>query len=122
MTDGVITFQPDQRDEDGYYLLFPGNTHVFEFTMPTVGTLNISLTHTLQSAQDSSLNCWFSSKPLDGVMFQYDSELHNFQPGRATRTINLQSEADATAGRTLYFNISNLQNKLNGYTLMFVES
>jgi hypothetical protein len=130
LPDGVSLFQNDERDEDGYYQLLPDHRHVFEFTVPAGGLAGIQMIHHLTTAQDSTLVVWFSTDPLDGVLFRGQCDLENFRMSRAQRTIvfydawtnELEDVLTLPSERTYYLNVANLQNRINGYKLTISDA
>lgn len=116
------------RDPDHYYMIMPGQTLVFPFKIPMLGSHTIEHVHVLDEAQDWTISCWFSEKPLDNVLFERVDHWNEHKLGRVTRKFELWdelvlSEDDTRIGLSAfpvyYVNIRNLQNRINTFKLVF---
>ena len=127
LPDGVFEISEPNRDEDGYYMLGAGITHVFPFVVPRDGRIALSFVHHVPGTQDLSIRCWFSARPFAEALFRED-HVDVFAMPRLGRTIEiwdnlLVPEGDARlclpAAQRVFFNVSNMQNSTNGYRLEF---
>lgn len=129
--DAVInTFQPDQRDSFGQYVILPGHIHIFPFTVPMFGKVSLELTHILTNSQDFSICAWVSERPLDRMVLQQG--IGHFKLIRRQTIFEIndqflkQGDDDhrlfLESGRTFYVNVKDLQNRQNAYELFLEES
>lgn len=125
---GTFIIEVEDRDPDSYYQIQAGQTFIFPFTVPLFSSIHIGALHTMESAQDWSMSCWVSEKPLDCLQFQFDDMWNEHKMGRILREYEIWDqlvlgEGDARkgleAGKTYYFNVRNLQNRYNQFKLMF---
>jgi hypothetical protein len=125
----IKLFQPEDRDNWGQYQILSGQTHVFAFTVPINGTVNIGVSHILPNSQDYSLDVWISEEPLDGLVLQ--NGFGHYKPTRRLREFLINDMFTEMRGddkmflipaRTYYVNVKNLQNRVNGYELNIDET
>ncbi len=128
LPEGTVIFTPDNRDDDGYYMIMPGQSYLFPCRVPFLGTLTITAIHTGTGGQDFSLDTWFSLKPLGQSLYLGRSNLDNFRLGRLVRTFviwdNLSvnpgdGRAGAPSNVDIYLNIKNQSNSTNTFKLTF---
>ena len=128
LPEGTIVFDTADRDEDGYYVILPGHSHVFPFMIPPLSKIEIGMNHHYIGGQDLSLRCSITTAPLDSFAFPMLDHYDTFSMTRITRTLEIWDNAllprdDARVGysvnRPLYFNVVNLQNAQNAYKLTF---
>jgi hypothetical protein len=129
MRPDVVIFEPEARDEGGFYFLPAGMTHVFPFRVPFLSSIKVEIAHLLPNSQDWSIDVWFSTKPLDGLLFARDASLSHFNPTRRLTGVEIYDEllrasreddrAFQPSSADLYINVKNLQNKQNTYRLVF---
>jgi hypothetical protein len=124
-----IYFDPLSRTTDGYYSIPGALTHVFAFSIAALTSTTISIVQTLEYVQDFSLKVWFSTQPLDGILFQQFDNLNPLYPLKhAARLItlwdqNLPSLSGVALAFALdptlvyYINIQNAQGSTNAYRL-----
>jgi hypothetical protein len=125
-----IYFDPLSRTKDGYYAIPGALTHVFSFSIAALTSTTISVVQTSEHVQDFSLKVWFSSQPLDNVLFQQFDNLNPLYPLKhAARLITLwdQNLPDLTGVAlalalnplsVYYINIQNAQGSANAYRLV----
>lgn len=128
LPDGVFEINEANRDEDGYYMLGSGVTHVFPFAVPQGGKIVLSFVHHMPGTQDLSVRCWFSNRPYGDQLFPQADDVDVFSMPRLGRSIEIYDAAELTegdprlgvpAGVRVFFNVSNMQNSTNGYRLEF---
>jgi len=128
--DAVInTFQPDQRDSFGQYVILPGHIHVFPFTIPLFGKVCLELTHILPNSQDFSIDAWISEEPLDELVLR--DGIGHFRLIRRQTVFHIHDETlrqgdhDSRlflkSGIPYYVNVKDLQNRKNAYELFIEE-
>jgi hypothetical protein len=113
--------------EDNYYLILQGNTHIFQFAIPSGGYVEFKFAHSTPHAQDYSLHGHFSQFPLGASINTTDISIQYFAFPRIQRTIILKDKLFAIPRKDnqnylypsgiYYLNIQNLLAWQNGYYL-----
>lgn len=127
---GVQIISPENYDPDGFYEIGAGHTHIFRFRVPAFQNIKVGLSHVRTGTQDWSLDCWFSKKPLDDVLFRDRPDVTHAGVPRLMKVVNFwdslvyQNENGSSdlyypSNEFIYINIRNQQNQLNGYRLVF---
>lgn len=126
----ITNYSPNQRDTFGQYEILPGHVHVFSFSIPLLGSIDIEAAHILPNSQDFSIDLWISSDPLDGLLLGQD--IGHFALIRRQTQFQIYDEFLKTgdedqrlflsSGRTFFINIKNLQNRKNAYELHIEEN
>ena len=108
---------------DGRYVINANITNIHPIIINNDEILHIAILHELLSAQDLSIQAWFSDLPLGQFLFTRDENLELFNFHRLPRIIELggiNTDASVKLEAGLYFmNVKNLQNRINGYKLNF---
>jgi len=123
LPEGVSIITETNRDNFDTYVIPSGCTFCFEFTAEDGQTTEIGMIHTKHPAQDLSLRCWFSTKPLGAVEF-VNSDNHDVFPIlRQFRTILIGTPSTNTLYKmregTNYLMVQNMQNSENFFELQF---
>jgi hypothetical protein len=130
-----ILFIEGQRCPTTYYTICQEQVHVFAFEVYPYQCTKLTITHTapLEASQDYSLQAWFSNNPLDYELFAFqDNYVSPIGVLRRAMTIpiydkNIVHPSIYAPDRcklaldpgTYYFNVKNLQNRVNNYRLQF---
>lgn len=114
----------EDRDWDDTYVIASGRIYCFEFKMADGEATEFGLTHTRAEAQDLSLKCWFSDKPLGQLSFPKIDSMDVFPAPRKQRIITVGTPLTDTIykiepDKTNYLMIQNAQNSENFFQLTF---
>lgn len=109
----VSIFTEENKDSFDYYEVGAGLVH--SHTIEVTGApLLLAFNHSLLTAQDLSLRCWFSQRPADTALFageQWERIAMTRQP------VEILLDGHLPDG-TYYFNVQNLVNSPNNYQLV----
>lgn len=128
LPEGTHIISIEDRDPDHYYMIMPGQTMIFPFKIPLMGCQTVETVHVLEEAQDWSLACWFSAKPLDNMLFERIDHWNEHKMQRVMRKFEIWDElilpekdprVGLSAFPVYYFNIRNLQNRPNTFKAAF---
>lgn len=122
----TFTFEPADRDQDGYYMIGASHLHVFPFTVPFLGLQQIKIAHVMPGSQDWSIDYYVSDQPNGPAFFTEENATGHNRVSRMESTLNIWSSgADegeqnyVDPSKTYYLMVRNLQNQNNGYKLLF---
>jgi hypothetical protein len=114
----------EQRDWDDDYFIAAGRTYCFEFFALDGESVNISFIHTKPTAQDLSLRCWISDKPIGDTLYPRDDSMDYFPVNRHNRVITVGTPSTdfpfkIPDTQIVYFMVKNMQNSENLFRLSF---
>lgn len=122
LPENVRMIAPEDRDQDGLYVIDSGIIHVHRFMIPLLGSITIELQHGV-GGQDHSVHVWLGYQPLNDVI---DKPFGREALDREPLTYELFDSINAPAGvaslpsgRVIYLNVLNCQNSRNNYKLVF---
>lgn len=136
----LTIYQEDNRQQDGFYAMYPACENSHMFTIPSGGFIKINIVNTEPNTQDMSMRGWFSETPMGQMLFTLDDarlipfnvpKMYSFDniniptPGLLVYIYDSNNpeyndkvhRLDAT--KNYYINIQNIQNKRNSYRLLF---